>query len=177
MVYVSGLMFVMRHFAGPIAHRLSNPGLLWVSSLLAASGLYLLSIADGPVSAMIAATAWGAGVCFMWPTMLASVAERYPDGGSWLIGLIGSAGALSIYFVLPVLGGIYDQAKMDFAGGKEQLLALQGDALAEAEGMAASVSFETVAYIPLGLLVIFGVIWAHDRRSIDSVKSLQNNET
>ena len=177
MVYVSGLMFVMRHFAGPIAHRLSNPGLLWVSSLLAAGGLYLLSIADGPVSAMLAATAWGAGVCFMWPTMLASVAERYPDGGSWLIGLIGSAGALSIYFVLPVLGGIYDQAKMDFAGGKEQLIALQGDALAEVEGMAASMSFEMVAYIPLGLLVIFGAIWAHDRRTIDSVKSLQNNET
>lgn len=166
MVYVSGLMFVMRHFAGPIAHRLSNPGLLWVSSLLAAAGLYLLSIADGPVSAMIAATAWGAGVCFMWPTMLASVAERYPDGGSWLIGLIGSAGALSIYFVLPVLGGVYDQAKMDFAGGKAELMALQGDALAEVEGMAASVSFEMVAYIPLGLLVIFGAIWAHDRRTI-----------
>ncbi len=165
MVYVSGLMFVMRHFAGPIAHRLSNPGLLWVSSLLAAGGLYLLSIADGPVLAMIAATAWGAGVCFMWPTMLASIAERYPNGGSWLIGLIGSAGALSIYFVLPMLGGIYDKAKIDFAGGKDQLLALKGDALTEIEGMAASVSFETVAYIPLGLLVIFGAIWIYDSRN------------
>ncbi len=41
---------------------------------------------------------------------------------------------------------------------------LKGDALAEVEGMAASVSFETVAYIPLGLLVIFGAIWLYDIR-------------
>lgn len=171
LVYVSGLMFIMRHFAGALAHRLSNPGLLWVSSLLAAAGLFLLARADGPVSALVAATVWGSGVCFMWPTMLATVAERYPRGGSWFIGLIGSAGALSIYFVLPALGGIYDRAKIDLAGGKEAMLALKGDALVEIESLAASMSFEAVAYIPLALLVLFGPIWVYDRRKARAAAS------
>ena len=37
LVYVSGLMFVMRHFAGTMVHKLSSVGLLWVSCLLAAA--------------------------------------------------------------------------------------------------------------------------------------------
>ena len=35
LVYVSGMMFVLRHFAGPIAHRISNLGMLWGSVVLA----------------------------------------------------------------------------------------------------------------------------------------------
>ncbi len=46
LIYVSGLMFVMRHFAGPLSHRLSPVGLLWFSCLLASLGLWLLSIAN-----------------------------------------------------------------------------------------------------------------------------------
>ncbi|MBT7581844.1 MAG: MFS transporter, partial [Kordiimonadaceae bacterium] len=90
LVYVSGIMFVARHFAGTLAHKLSPVGLLWFSALLTSIGLYMLSVADSPVTGIIAATVWGAGVCFMWPTMLASAAERYPRGGAWAIGLIGS---------------------------------------------------------------------------------------
>lgn len=164
LVYVSALMFVLRHFAGKLAHTLSNPGLLWVSSLLAGIGLFMLSRADSPVTAMLAATVWGAGVCVMWPTMLASVAERYPRGGSWMMGLVGSAGALSIYFVLPRLGAIYDAAKIDLAGGSEALAGLQGAALAQVESGAAARSFEFVAVLPLILLVVFGVVWLMERR-------------
>ena len=51
LVYVSALMFVFRHFAGKLAHVLSNPGLLWFSSLLAAIGLYMLAQAQSPVAA------------------------------------------------------------------------------------------------------------------------------
>ena len=51
LVYVSGLMFVMRHFAGTLVHRLSSIGLLWVSCLLAALGLVALSYANSPVRA------------------------------------------------------------------------------------------------------------------------------
>ncbi len=164
LVYVSGLMFVMRHFAGPLVHRLSNPGLLMVSSVLACAGLYLLSTATGPFSVFVAATLWGIGVCYMWPTMLASVAERYPRGGSWMIGLLGSAGALSIYFVLPVLGSIYDQAKLEAAGGADAFAGLTGEALDGVLITAASQSFETVAIIPAVLVVLFGAVWAADIR-------------
>jgi len=170
LVYVSALMFVLRHFAGKLAHTLSNPGLLWVSSLLAAIGLFMLSRANSPLTAMVAATVWGAGVCVMWPTMLASVAERYPRGGSWMMGLVGSAGALSIYFVLPRLGAIYDSAKVDLAGGSDALASLKGAALAEVESGAAARSFEYVALLPLILLVVFGVIWLMERRRPSPVK-------
>lgn len=164
LVYVSALMFVLRHFVGKLAHTLSNPGVLWVSSLLAAIGPFMLSRADSPVTAMVAATVWGAGVCVMWPTMLASVAERYPRGGSWLMGLIGSAGALSIYFVLARHGAIYEAAKVDLAGGSDTLATLKGAALAQVESGAAARSFEYVAVLPLILLFVFGLIWLIERR-------------
>lgn len=174
LVYVSGLMFVMRHFAGPLVHRLSNPGLLMVSSVLAAIGLYMLSLASGPFSVFVAATLWGIGVCYMWPTMLASVAERYPRGGSWMIGLLGSAGAMAIYFVLPILGGVYDKAKLDAAGGADAFAALSGDALDAVLVTAASQSFETVALIPAILVVLFAGVWIADIRA---TKNTNNNNT
>jgi MFS family permease len=163
LVYVSALMFVFRHFAGKLSHVLSNPGLLWVSSLLAAIGLYMLSQAQSPVAAIIASTVWGLGVCVMWPTMLASVSERYPRGGPWAMGLVGSAGALSIYFVLPELGKIFDRAKVEFAGGPEAFAQLTGDAKLAVEDAAASVSFERLAIVPLVLLVVFGFLWLRER--------------
>ena len=39
LVYVNGLMFVMRHFAGPLVHKLSPIGVLWCSCLGASLGL------------------------------------------------------------------------------------------------------------------------------------------
>ena len=163
LVYVSALMFVFRHFAGKLAHVLSNPGLLWFSSLLAAIGLYMLSQAQSPVSAILASTVWGLGVAVMWPTMLASVAERYPRGGPWALGVVGSAGALSIYFVLPQLGAMFDAAKVEFAGGPEAFAQLTGEARLAVEDAAASVSFERLAIVPLVLLVVFGFVWLRER--------------
>ncbi len=155
LVHVSGLMFILRHFAGVVAHRLSNVGLLWCSSLLAGIGLLrLLARADSPAAAILAATVWGFGVCFLWPTMMASVAEGYPRGGSWMIGLMGTAGSLSSYLVLPGLGEVYDGAKIDLAGGAEQLAQLVGEALAAIEDRVASASFATLAILPAVLLVV-----------------------
>src|SRR5690606_8649306 len=78
LVYVSALMFVLRHFAGRIVQYVSPVGLLWWSSLTAAVGLYALSVAEAPPAVFLAATIWGAGVCYLYPTMVAAVAERYP---------------------------------------------------------------------------------------------------
>ena len=55
----------------------------------------------------------------MWPTMLAQASARYPRAGAWSIGLMGSAGALSIQFVLPAIGAVYDRAKLEAAGGEK----------------------------------------------------------
>ena len=117
LIYVSMMMFVLRHFAGPIVHRIQPIGLLWVSVVLATVGLLLLPLAESPIQGIGAATVWGLGVCFLWPTMLANASERYPRGGELFIGLLGFAGALSIRFVLPMLGSVFDRAKHELAGG------------------------------------------------------------
>jgi MFS family permease len=163
LVYVSGLMFVMRHFAGPLAHRLSPVGLLWVSCLLAAAGLVLLSVANSPITGLLAATVWGVGVCYMWPTMLAAASERFPRGGALLMGLMGTGGTLSIYFVLPQMGKLFDAAKIRAAGGEQAFKSLSGDKLNEVLAYASQHSFRVVAILPALLLVVFGAIWLYDR--------------
>ena len=165
LVYVSALMFVARHFAGPLVKRLSSIGLLWVSCLMASLGLVALSVANSPVTGLLAATLWGAGVCYMWPTMLATASERFPRGGALLMGLMGTAGTLSIQFVLPIMGAIYDRTKIATAGGEAAFNALPagGERLNEVLSIAAQTSFRAVAILPAVLLIVFGLIWLRDR--------------
>ena len=165
LVYVSALMFVMRHFAGPIVARISSVGLMFVSCLAAGIGLYLLSLADSPALAFAAATVWGIGVCYMWPTMLAIISERFPRGGALAMGLMGFAGGMSIQFVLPKMGSIFDTAKAQAAGGAEKLIGLSPEAMEAVVRYASVESFQSVAIVPLLLLPVFGVIWVFDRRN------------
>ncbi|MFT6368174.1 MAG: MFS family permease [Halioglobus sp.] len=163
LVYVSALMFVMRHFAGPIVKLISSVGLMFVSCIAAGIGLYALSIADSPPTAFAAATIWAIGVCFMWPTMLAIIAERFPRGGALAMGMMGFAGGVAIQFVLPKMGAIYDTAKAEAAGGAEKLVTLSPEAMQEVVRYASVESFQSVAIVPLLLLPVFGAIWIYDR--------------
>ncbi|HEX8667470.1 MAG TPA: MFS transporter [Allosphingosinicella sp.] len=165
LIYVSAIMFVMRHFAGALEHRLSDMGLLCLCTIPAAMGLYLLSVASSPFTAILAASLWAIGVCFMWPTMLAAVARRYPRGGPWTIGILGFAGAMAIYFVLPQIGKIYDKAKLEAAGGEDAFAALTaGPELQRVLGYAAERSFQVIALVPVLLLFIFGAVWLAEKR-------------
>ena len=94
-VYTSGLMFALRFFAGPIVERISPLGLLTVSGLLGFCGLQLLSSAESVMMCVIAATVYAFGKTFLWPTMLAVVSERFPQGGAITIGAMGGIGMLS----------------------------------------------------------------------------------
>jgi MFS family permease len=164
LVYVSALMFLMRHFAGPLAHRFSSIGLLWLSCLMGSLGLVALSFANSPVTGLLAATLWGTGVCYMWPTMLGTASERFPRGGALLMGLMGTAGTLSSRFVLPLMGSIYDSKKLEVAGGEAAFKALQpGPELDRVLGAAAQASFRDVAILPAVLLIVFGAVWMYDR--------------
>lgn len=165
LIYVSAIMFIMRHFAGALEHRFSDMGLLCISTIPAAIGLYLLSVANSPATAIVAATLWAFGVCFMWPTMLAASARRYPRGGPWSIGIVGFAGAMAIYFVLPEIGKIYDQAKLEKAGGEGAFAALRpGPELQQVLGYAAEQSFQVIAFVPVILFFIFGAVWLIERK-------------
>lgn len=108
-IYTSLLMFVLRFFAGPIAHKFSPVGMLFYCSILTAAGLYWLSMADTKVTAFAAATVFGLGITYFWPTMLGVTAERFPKGGALLLGLMGCVGNLAIAFATPYMGSIYDR--------------------------------------------------------------------
>lgn len=164
LVYVSGLMFLMRHFAGALGKKLSPIGVLWLSCLMAAIGLFALSFANSPVTGLLAATVWGTGVCFMWPTMLASASERFPRGGALLMGLMGTAGTLSIQFVLPFMGQVFDKKKVEAAGGLQAFQNLApGPELDRILGLASQASFRIVAICPVILLFVFGAVWLYDQ--------------
>jgi hypothetical protein len=93
-VYIQGWMFALRFFAGPIVHKISPLGLMFISTLLAAAGLSLLGHADSAMFCLAAGTVYAIGKTFMWPTLLAVVSERFPKGGAITIGAMGGAGML-----------------------------------------------------------------------------------
>jgi len=108
-VYGSALMFVLRYFAGPIAHKLSPIGMMWASVTLAGVGLFMLAGVTAPVPAYIAATIFYVGVCFMWPTMLGVTSERFPQGGAFTMGLMGFAGQFALGVIILKMGAVFDQ--------------------------------------------------------------------
>lgn len=94
-VYTAVIMMVLRFFAGPIVHSLSPLGLLIASSILAIAGLYMLSSATG-LMIFAAATLYGLGKTFFWPTMLGVVAEQTPRGGALTLNAIAGIGMLTV---------------------------------------------------------------------------------
>ncbi len=130
LVYTAGLMFVLRFFGGPMAHKFSPFGLLSLSAILAAAGLFLLGGVKTPTDAFLAATLFGIGKTYFWPTMLGVTSELFPRGGALLLAIMGGTGNLAVAFVLPVMGGWYDTA-------------------------GAAAAFRYVAVLPLILIAVF----------------------
>jgi len=114
-VYTSALMFVLRFFAGPIVERINPIGLLMVSAALGATGLYLLGSVSTGLLILMAATIYGLGKTFLWPTMLGVVGERFPRGGAVTMGMIGGIGMLSA----GLLGGPGIGYKQDYYASKD----------------------------------------------------------
>jgi len=109
-VYTSTLMFLLRFIAGPIVHRISPVGLLFVSGIFGALGLTLLGKATTGIMCIVAASVYAIGKTFLWPTMLGVVSDRFPRGGAITIGAIGGVGMLSAGF----LGGPGIGYKQDY---------------------------------------------------------------
>lgn len=109
LVYTAFIMMVLRFFAGPIVHKLSPLGLLATSSAVAILGLIFLSKTVG-VTIFLAATVYGFGKTFFWPTMLGVVAERFPRGGAMTLNTISGVGMLSVGIIgAAFLGNIQDK--------------------------------------------------------------------
>jgi len=95
LVYTSSIMFALRFFAGPIVHKISPLGLLFACAVLAMIGLFWLGASSAGLAVFLAATIYGVGKTFFWPTMLGVVSERFPKGGALTLGAIGAAGVFS----------------------------------------------------------------------------------
>ncbi len=139
LVYGSALMFVLRYFAGPIAHKISPIGMMVASVAIAAVGLFLLSNVESATGAYVAATVFYVGVCFMWPTMLGITSERFPQGGAFTMGLMGFAGQFALGLVIFNMGKVRDK--------------VGGDAP----------SFQYVAMMAIVPFIIFALWWLKDR--------------
>lgn len=140
LVYTAGLMFVLRVWGGAVAHK-SPLGTLIGSAILSAVGLYWLGSLQPGTSAMVAitaATVFGIGKTFFWPTMVGVTAELFPRGGALLMSIIGAAGMTSAAVVTPLMG-----QRMDALG--------PGAAL------------QSVAMLGVILTVIFTGIWLYFR--------------
>jgi MFS family permease len=110
LVYTASIMFVLRFFAGPIVHRISPLGLLASCAAIAAGGLYWLGNAGASIGMLFfAATFYGIGKTFFWPTTLGLVSEQYPRGGALLLNAIAGVGMISVGTIGgPAIGTVQD---------------------------------------------------------------------
>ena len=159
LVYGSALMFVLRYFAGTLAHLLSPIGMMFTSVILAAGGLFLLANVSSTGGAFLAATVFYVGVCFMWPTMLGITSERFPEGGALAMGLMGFVGQFALGLVIFKMGSIRDSLKISAGWTETADQATKSAAEAAADGAA----FRYVAMLAVIPAIVFGLWWMKDR--------------
>ncbi|MCF0057301.1 sugar MFS transporter [Dyadobacter sp. CY356] len=159
LVCVTGLMAVGRFFAGPIVHRLNPLTILLSSTVMAAIGIYLMSIATGGL-VYFAAMLFAVGVCYFWPTMLGFVAEYMPQTGAFGLSIVGGMGMFSTSIFQPVIGKWLDNEKaVQAAAG------VTGDAAELAAGQA---TLQNMIMFPLVALVMFIILyfWIGNKRPV-----------
>jgi MFS family permease len=98
LVYTSAIMLVLRFCAGPLIHKFSPPGLLLTCSALAGLGILTLSHTAhaGLGTIFAAATLFGIGITFFWPTILGLTSEQCPRGGALTLNAMGGIGMLAV---------------------------------------------------------------------------------
>ncbi|HVF97652.1 MAG TPA: MFS transporter [Flavisolibacter sp.] len=104
----TGIMVIGRGFAGPVVHRFSPAGVLLMSAVFSAIGLYILGHTSGNML-FVGAIVFGIGVCYFWPTMLGFVAENLPKTGAVGLNLMGGAGMFAVSIYMMFMGGYYDR--------------------------------------------------------------------
>lgn len=107
LVYTSAIMLILRLNAGPLIHKFSPVGLLVTCSALAALGIIALAHTAhaGTGTIFAAATLFGVGITFFWPTILGLTSEQCPKGGALTLNAMGGIGMLAVGILgAPFLG-------------------------------------------------------------------------
>ena len=113
LVYTSAIMVILRFSAGPLIHKLSPLGLLAACSALAALGLFALSKTGnaGVFAIFAAATLYGFGKTFFWPTILGLTSEQFPKGGALTLNAMGGIGMLAVGIIgAPFIGYLQESS-------------------------------------------------------------------
>ncbi|MDB5130536.1 MAG: hypothetical protein JWR02_285 [Mucilaginibacter sp.] len=154
----TGVMVIGRAFARPVLKLFSPQVLLLISTILAATGIYLLSTLTGD-AVFFAAIIFGMGVCYFWPTMLGFVNTNLPDTGAIGLNLMGGAGmfAVSVYTIF--MGRYYDRVVLEAGGSNAQ---------------AGQKVLQTTLIIPIVLIVAFGglVIYMRSKNKTAPLKTV-----
>ena len=90
---------------------MSPIGLLVISSILAIVGLFALSKtgSSGLSAIFVAATLYGFGKTFFWPTMLGVTAEQCPKGGAMTLNAISGIGMIAVGVLgFPFIGALQE---------------------------------------------------------------------
>ena len=149
----TGIMVIGRAFAGPVVKKFSPSGVLLISAILAAVGLYLLGHTTGNML-FVGAIIFGIGVCYFWPTMLGFVAENLPKTGAVGLNLMGGAGMFAVSVYMIFMSDFYDtlvNAKIPAGTAAADLAAVTN----EAKKLAGPEVINATLMIPLVLIVAF----------------------
>lgn len=158
----TGVMVLGRAFAGPVVHKFSPTGVLLMSSVFAALGLYMLGHATGNML-FVGALVFGIGVCYFWPTMLGFVSENLPKTGAVGMNLMGGAGMFAVSVYMIFMGGYYDRLLAGKLPAGADLQAYGGanatpemlTALTDAKKAAGPEIINVTLIIPIILAVVF----------------------
>lgn len=147
---VTGLMAVIRYFAGPIVAKFDQTGVLLGSAILATIGVYLFSTQTGTM-AYVAAVFFAMGVALFWPNMIGFIAEKVPLSGALGMSILGGVGMFSTSIFQPFIGQWIDNARAEKTD-----LGLTGDEMELAAGQA---TLSTMAIFPAVLIVAFAFLF------------------
>jgi putative MFS transporter len=147
---VTGLMAVIRYFAGSIVAKFDQTGVLLGSAVLATIGIYLFSTQTGGM-AYVAAIFFAMGVALFWPNMIGFIAEKVPLSGALGMSILGGVGMFSTSIFQPIIGRWIDSAKAE-----QTALGLTGDEMELAAGQS---TLSTMVLFPVILIVAFTILY------------------
>ncbi len=154
----TGVMVLGRAFAKPVLKLFSPQVLLLISTILAATGIFLLSTLTGN-AVFFAAIIFGMGVCYFWPTMLGFVNTNLPKTGALGLNLMGGAGMFAVSLYTVVMGKYYDNIVKSANGDNTT---------------AGPKVLQTTLVIPLVLILAFAglVIYMRNRKPAEAINSI-----
>lgn len=156
----TGIMVIGRGLAGPIVHKFSPTGVLLISAVLSALGLYMLGHFSGNML-FLGAVIFGMGVCYFWPTMLGFVSENLPETGAVGLNLMGGAGMFAVSVYTYFMGGYYDTLKANHLPAGTTLDTASPELLNEAKKLAGPEVLNVTLVIPVILIVAFALLFLY----------------